>query len=140
MQKKIGLIAFVLINFCFLQACKCQNIKDISDPLNYQDESELKAQPEYPKIVFTQNQTLLNYKMKRELKSIATSIKTKPTEGIVIELHSNPTKKAQSLAIVRAKIMVKYLVEILGISDDRIAYNTIINADEQGIASIYVRK
>jgi len=68
--------------------------------------------------------------------TVASKLKSSPTCTITLTAYPGTSKAQQSLAETRLTAVKKYLVEKLGISEDRISTDKVIGGGDEGTIDI----
>lgn len=92
--------------------------------------------PDLSSLYFKRKETSLLNGMKQSLASLASAMKNNPFASIVIIAYPTTTISSQAVADKRQNAIVNYLVNKLGISNDRIFTNKIIKGGDVNIIDI----
>jgi OmpA-OmpF porin, OOP family len=91
---------------------------------------------DYPSISFKDKSVALGKDAKALAETVASKLKSSPTCTITLTAYPGTSKAQQSLAETRLNAVKKYLVEKLGISEDRISTDKVIGGGDEGTIDI----
>jgi len=91
---------------------------------------------DYPSISFKDKSVALGKDAKALAATVASKLKSSPTCTITLTAYPGTSKAQQSLAETRLTAVKKYLVEKLGISEDRISTDKVIGGGDEGTIDI----
>ncbi|MEX1203207.1 MAG: hypothetical protein WEA59_08185 [Ferruginibacter sp.] len=90
----------------------------------------------YPSISFSGNTSLVNETNKGLLTSTAALLKSNPTCSVTLNAYPEASKASQALALKRLESAKAYLVEVEGISTDRISTNAEVGGGDKSTIDI----
>jgi opacity protein-like surface antigen len=111
--------------------------KEINDKLNsgaYGDPTKKDCATDYPSL--TLKGVSLSADNKAMLSTVASKLKEKPTCSITLTAYPKADKRSQSLADKKLEAVKNYLVEKLGISEDRITTDKVIDGGDANTIDI----